>query len=92
MLTQQDKDDIKDIVVDVIKDVVLPAFETVALKTDLDKVERKLDKRLGTVETRLNKVEMKLDNVVDNQIVDKQKYDDHEKRIKKLESRRAVAV
>lgn len=87
MLTKKDKTDIKEIVVDVIKDVVLPAFETIATKNDLKKVEN----RLGTVETRLDVVERKLDKVVDNQLEDRAKFADHEKRIKKLESRRVLA-
>lgn len=77
MLTKKDKDDIKEIVVDVIQKVVMPAFETVATKSDLKKVETRLD-------ARLENVEMKLDRVIDKQV-------DHESRIKKLETKRALA-
>lgn len=80
MLTKKDKGDIKEIVVDVIQKVIMPAFETVATKSDLKKVETRLDK----VENRLENVEMKLDRVVDTQIV-------YETRMKKLETKRALA-
>ena len=56
MLTKKDKGDIKDIVVDVIKEVVMPAFETVATKEDLRKVEQRLDNRLDVVDRKLDKV------------------------------------
>jgi len=56
MLTKKDKGDIKDIVVDVIKEVVIPAFETVATKEDLRKVEQRLDNRLDVVDRKLDKV------------------------------------
>ena len=84
MLTKQDKDEIKDIMVDVIQDVVMPAFEIVATKEDLEKVEQRLDNRLNKVENRLESVEMKLDRVAANQLEDRTK-------IKKLESRRLTA-
>ncbi len=80
MLTKKDKGDIKDIVVDVIQEVVMPAFETVATKEDLKKVEQRLDV-----------VDRKLDRVAANQLDDKYIIKDQEKRIKKLESRRVLA-
>jgi septal ring factor EnvC (AmiA/AmiB activator) len=93
MLTKKDKNDIKDIVVDVLEDVIMPAFETVATKTDLKKVETRLDgvetrldgveTRLDGVETRLETVDRKLDRIVDEHLT-------HEKRIKNLETRRAI--
>ena len=91
MITKQDKDDIEEIVGDAFRDVILPLFEDVATKKDLDQVEVKLGKRLTTVETRLEVVDRKLDRVLDNQLVDKSQLSDHEKRIKILESRRVVA-
>ena len=89
MLTKKDKSDIKDIVVDVIKEVVLPVFETVATKDDLKRTEQRLDNRLDKVEQRLDVVDSKLDKVAANQLDDKYTIKDHEKRLKKLESRRA---
>lgn len=55
MLTKGDKNDIKDIVVDVIQEVVMPAFETVATKKDLRKVEQRLDNRLDVVDRKLDR-------------------------------------
>jgi len=83
MLTKKDKGDIKDIVVDVIKEVVIPAFETVATKEDLRKVEQRLDNRLDVVDR-------KLDKVAANQLDDIFIIKDHEKRIKKIESSKLI--
>lgn len=91
MLTKEDKDDIKEIVVDVIQEVVMPAFETVATKAEMNGRFDGVEKRLEAVETRLDIVDRKLDRVAANQLDDKYVLKDYEKRIKKLESRRVLS-
>ncbi len=51
------KEEIKEIIVEVIKDVVLPAFETVALKSDIES----LDKRMDGFDSRMDRFEQKQD-------------------------------
>lgn len=58
MLTTQDKEDIRDIIVDVMKEVLFPVFETLATKEDLAKVGQKLDR----VATNVLEHEQKLQN------------------------------
>jgi len=84
MLTKKDKEDIKDIVVDVIEDVVMPAFELVATKTELREVE-------GRLENRLEQIDRKLDVFSDKVVVQGSELVDHQKRLKKLEDSRLVA-
>lgn len=91
MLTKKDKEDIKDIVVDVIEDVVMPSFELVATKTDLKKVENRLNNRLDQVENRLEQLDRKLDLFSDKVVVQGSELADHQKRLKKLEESRLVA-
>lgn len=66
MLTREDKEEIKNIVVDVIREVVLPAFEIVATKDDIKdmatkhdirRLEEKLDDKLENHEKRIKKLE-----------------------------------
>ena len=63
MLTKQDKKDVGEIVQTVVNDlidnVLLPSFDLLATKTDLKKVE-----------IRLDVVERKVDRVIDNQLED----------------------
>lgn len=63
MLTPQDREDIKDIVVDVIQDTIMPAFEVLATKTELQSGLQKVETRLQKVETRLDGVETRLDGI-----------------------------
>jgi septal ring factor EnvC (AmiA/AmiB activator) len=91
MLTKKDENKIKDIVVGVIEDVVLPAFETVSTKTDLVKTEHRLDNRLNKVENRLEQVDRRLDIFSDKVVVQANQIEDHQKRIKKIEHSRISA-
>lgn len=93
MLTKQDKVAIRDIVVEVIKDVVMPAFETVALKTDMETrfggVENRLDRmetRLDSMEARLDSMDRKLDIFSAKTLDHDQKLSKHDKRIESLEA------
>ena len=96
MLTKDDKKDITNIVVDVINDLLVPSFELVykkfeeidekmVTKADLARVETRLDNRLDNMEGRLDTMEGKLDRVIDNQLADRGKLADYERRLKKLE-------
>ena len=51
-----------------------------------------MNKRLETVEIRLDIVDRKLDRVVDENIVMKNKVEDHDKQIKKLATRRSISA
>jgi len=75
MLTKKDENKITDIVVDVIQDVVMPAFET--LNTKIDKIKTSLENRLDRVENRLDQIDRKLD-VVSGKVLD------HDYEIKQL--------
>jgi hypothetical protein len=79
MLTQDDKKQISDIVVDVIQDVVMPAFETLNKKID------KVSDRLGGVETRVEQMDRKLDIVTEKVFTHDSQLVNHEKRLKKVE-------
>ncbi len=83
---------------DVVSDAILPVISDLEHKMDrrFDEIEGKtnsrfdqVDARFDRMEGRLDTVERKVDRVIDNQIGDRNKLEDHEKRIKKLESARA---
>lgn len=74
MLTKTDEDKILDIVVQAIKDVVIPALDDLATKDGLNKI----DIRLTHVENRLEQVDRKLDIMT-------AKVYTHDNQIKKLE-------
>lgn len=84
MLTKQDKADIKDLVADVIEEVVMPAFEVLATKGELKTEIKK-------VEDRLERIDHKLDIFADKVVVQRSELVDHHKRLKKLEASRLVA-
>lgn len=79
MLTQDDKKQISNIVVDVIQDVVMPAFETLNKKID------KVSNRLEGVETRVEQIDRKLDIVTAKVFAHDSQLVIHEKRLKKVE-------
>lgn len=73
MLTPQDKEEVKEIVIQVIKDVVMPAFDTITLS-------------LEKITTRLDQIDRKLDLVTAKTLALDQKFNNHEQRIKLSET------
>lgn len=88
MLDKKDKEDIRDIVLDVIEGVVMPGLDVLATKTDLKKVEKRLDERLDNVENRLEQIDRKLDVFSDKVVVQGSELADHRKRLERLEAKR----
>lgn len=80
MLTKADEGKIQDIVIDAIKEVVLPAME------DLSGDIRKLDKIVGKVEGRLEAVENRLEQMDRKLDIVTAKVYTHDSQIKKLET------
>lgn len=91
MLTDEDVAKIKDVVFDVIQDVVMPAFEAVTTKRELNDVEQRLGQRLHSLETRMEQIDRKLDIFSDKVQVQGHTLTDHEQRITSLEQARAAA-
>lgn len=83
MLTQDDKKQISDIVVDVIQDVVMPAFET--LNNKIDKVANNLTNDINGVKTRVEQIDRKLDIITGKVFTHDSQLVIHEKRLKKVE-------
>lgn len=81
MLTKNDEEKIQDIVVQVIQEALIPAFDDLATKADLKKVENKLDR----VENRLEQMDRKLDVVTAKVYTHDSQLADYGKKIKKLE-------
>lgn len=69
--------------------VVAPEIEE--LRKEVKQGFSGVNKRLETVKNRLEAVEVRLDRVAANQLEDRTQLKDNEQRIKKLESRRALA-
>ncbi len=63
------------LIVEALDEVVMPA---------IDDLEQRMDQRFDGMDS-------KLDRVIDNQVVSNNTVNDHEKRLKKLESKRALA-
>ena len=61
------------------EDVVLPHIE-------------RIDSKLEVIEDRLEVVELKLDKGIGQQLESKQKLEEYDKRLKKLESKKAIAA
>lgn len=80
MLTKKDEETVTNIVVDAIKDMVMPALERLFNKIE----ETKSD--LGKLATRVEQMDRKLDIFSAKVVADEAKLDDHEKRLKHLES------
>lgn len=64
MLTAQDKKEMKDIIVEVIKDVVLPALQV---------LDEKMDKGFETLNEKIEAVDIKVDEIALNQKKDRQR-------------------
>lgn len=81
MLSQEDLKKVKETVVDVIKEVVMPAFEhlygVMATKEDIKKLATK--KELEAVKDRVFQIDQKVDRILDKQMI-------HDVKIKKLEN------
>lgn len=91
MLTKQDKEEITNIIVETIKEVVLPVFETVATKEDLKKLATKEDLKglstqedLDSVNARLDSIDRKLDRTFEKVL-------DHEDRLTAVEKIPVIA-
>ncbi len=92
MLTKKDKEEVTEMIVDGIREVIMPTLENMSddirdIKTRLGSVET----RLGTVETRLDVVERKLDNVIDNQLEDRVTLRIYQQRLGNIESIPSIA-
>jgi len=84
MLTNQDKKQIEEIVVDVIQDVLMPAFDTLATKKDLENLVTKDDAKNFATKEDLKHMEEKIDKVLDKVTEQGQRLDDHDKQFKSL--------
>lgn len=69
------------LIVQALDEVVMPA---------IDGLEQKMDQRFEKMDQRFDGVDSKLDRVIDNQIVSNNTLNDHEKRIKKLETKQTI--
>lgn len=88
-MDKQTRKDFVDLFAESFEAVVAPEIED--LRKDMEKGFAGVNSRLTTVENRLEAVEIKLDRVAANQLEDRTVLKDHDKRIKKLESGRALA-
>lgn len=80
MLTKKDKEEIKEIVVDVIQDVVMPAFNTVATKQDIKNLAE-----------RVEQIDSKLDIFTGKTTDHTKKLANYGERLQKLEHLKAAA-
>lgn len=84
MLTKTDLDNVKEVVeeamVEIVRDTIIPAFETVALKSDFDKLQ-----------TQVDRIDNKLDKITANQLEDYLTLTKHDSRIKNLEKHQNIS-
>lgn len=92
MLTPQDREDIKDIVVDVIQDTIMPAFEVLATKSELRDGLKGVTVRLDRVEDRLDNLDRKFDRLAADQLDIKYEQNQQEKRLEAVEQVPSVAL
>lgn len=85
MLTKTDLDNVKEVVedtmVEIVRDTIIPAFETVALKSDTDDLRGDINK----LQNQVDRIDNKLDRIAANQLEDRSTLNKHDSRITNLE-------
>lgn len=72
-------------IVDAIQNVVIPAMDKME-----EEIRQDMDKHADQVNDRFNKLEHKADRILARQVDDSSTLKEHEKRMKKMESKSAV--
>lgn len=77
MLTAEDKNEIKHIVVEVIKDVVMPALQVMDEK--MYKINADLSRKIDGLENKIDSIDIKVDEIALNQKKDRKRIEVLEK-------------